>query len=431
MSSRVTCLRPPSWMSSPSPKSERESPVTITPVDGSQRTRSLSSRPAYAWIPNGHDPGPWKCPSPSPARTHARSSLSIPRTRSGSTPNFSTQSSQVSAGGVCSGRLSRRASRSWYGAVRTTPVARSRSSSGTESGSNSTKSSPSSIAYDETSSGHHCSSSHSGCGVCQCQTPGRTSRIGRACPRSLVNLVYPGACGAAAVTWAEPEALHVRFDNEVAAAPVVCHLCPVGFRPEEPSLVAKAVHLLVLAHPSKSLPPPAVVGVERRHQLMRLAGAREDLGIEVGEFVGVFPLVRSLPERDDVRGLLPELDVQSVGRRGFGLVGLAERVLLRILWPGPAGHCRPDICDPRGVGRREYLLLLFSSTAAAHDDRRENGDRGASYGDRHDSPSAQVTREFLDICRYRNMMEPWPAPPRRRTSSMQLPRRGVGRSWTR
>src|SRR5207248_1247345 len=96
--------------------------------------------------------------------------------RSGSTPNFSTQSSQVSAGGVCTGRLSPRASRSWYGAVRTTAVALSRSSSGTASGSNNTTSSPSSIAYDETSSGHACSLSHSGCGDCQCQTPGRSSR---------------------------------------------------------------------------------------------------------------------------------------------------------------------------------------------------------------------------------------------------------------
>src|SRR5439155_7369191 len=106
--------------------------------------------------------GPWKCPSPSPARNQARSSLSMPRTRSGSTPNFSTQSCQVSAGGVCTGRPSRRASRSWYGAVRTTAVAGLRSASGTESGSNNRKASPSSIAYDETSSGHHCSSFQSG-----------------------------------------------------------------------------------------------------------------------------------------------------------------------------------------------------------------------------------------------------------------------------
>ena len=49
----------------------------------------------------------------------------MPRTRSGSMPNFSTQSCQVSAGGVCTGRPSRRASRSWEGAVRTTAFARS------------------------------------------------------------------------------------------------------------------------------------------------------------------------------------------------------------------------------------------------------------------------------------------------------------------
>src|SRR6185437_11567973 len=56
-SSRVTCLRSPIQMLSPSPKSESESPVTIAPIDGSQRMRSLSSRPAYALMPNGHAPG--------------------------------------------------------------------------------------------------------------------------------------------------------------------------------------------------------------------------------------------------------------------------------------------------------------------------------------------------------------------------------------
>jgi hypothetical protein len=101
-SSRVTCLRPPSWMSSPSPKSESESPVTIALIEGSHRMRSLSSRPAYAWTPNGHAPGPWTCPSPSPARSQA------------------SPHSPLSAGGVCTGRPSPRASRSWYGAVRTT-----------------------------------------------------------------------------------------------------------------------------------------------------------------------------------------------------------------------------------------------------------------------------------------------------------------------
>src|SRR6476661_1249285 len=47
-------------MSSPSPKSDSESPVTIALIEGNQRMRSLSSRPAYAWMPNGHSPGPWK-----------------------------------------------------------------------------------------------------------------------------------------------------------------------------------------------------------------------------------------------------------------------------------------------------------------------------------------------------------------------------------
>ncbi len=61
-SSRVRCLRPLSWTSSPSPKSESESPVTIVWIDGNQM-RSLSSRPAYALMPNGHAPGAWKCPS--------------------------------------------------------------------------------------------------------------------------------------------------------------------------------------------------------------------------------------------------------------------------------------------------------------------------------------------------------------------------------
>src|SRR5690348_3686282 len=44
-SSRVTCLRPPSWTSSPLPKSESESPLTIALIEGNQRIRSLSSRP--------------------------------------------------------------------------------------------------------------------------------------------------------------------------------------------------------------------------------------------------------------------------------------------------------------------------------------------------------------------------------------------------
>ena len=52
-----------------------ESPVATAPICGSQRMRSLSSRPAYAVMPNGHAPGPWKCPSPSPARDELGPSL--------------------------------------------------------------------------------------------------------------------------------------------------------------------------------------------------------------------------------------------------------------------------------------------------------------------------------------------------------------------
>jgi hypothetical protein len=52
--------------------------------------------------------------------------------------------------------------------------------------------------------------------------------------------------GSLDVAWAEPEAVNVRFDEEVASAPVVRHLGPVAFAPEEPGLVAEAVDLLVL-----------------------------------------------------------------------------------------------------------------------------------------------------------------------------------------
>jgi len=34
-------------------------------------------------------------------------------------------------------------------------------------------------------------------------------------------------------------------------------------------------------------------------------------------------------------------------------------------------------------------------------------------------------------CRYRNIIDPWPAPPRRRTSSTPLAMRAVAKSWTR
>jgi hypothetical protein len=64
---------------------------------------------------------------------------------------------------------------------------------------------------------------------------------------------------------------------------------------------------LVLGDASESLAPPAGAGVKRSHQLVCLGGAREDLGIEVGQFVGVFPLVRFLSERDEVRRLYTKL----------------------------------------------------------------------------------------------------------------------------
>jgi hypothetical protein len=180
--------------------------------------------------------------------------------------------------------------------------------------------------------------------------------------------------------------MNVCFDNEVASAPVVCHLGPVGFRPEEPGLVAQAVDLLVLGDASESLAPPAGVGVEGSHPLVGVGGAREDPGIEVGQFVGVLPLVACISEGDDVRRLPPELDVERVGGWGFCL---RAPLLLRLLWLAPAGRYRPGSCDPRGVSGRECLLLLLASAAAANDDRRDDGDCAVSHGDRHDSRSSQ------------------------------------------
>ena len=46
---------------------------------------------------------------------------------------------------------------------------------------------------------------------------------------------------------------------------------------------------------------------------MRLGGARKDLGIEVGQFVGVTPLVRCIFEGDEVRRLPPQLDIKRIG----------------------------------------------------------------------------------------------------------------------
>ena len=57
--------------------------------------------------------------------------------------------------------------------------------------------------------------------------------------------VDPGACCGIDVTRADPEAVHVRFEYEIASAPVVGHLVPRTCHPEDPSLVAEAVDRLV------------------------------------------------------------------------------------------------------------------------------------------------------------------------------------------
>ena len=125
----------------------------------------------------------------------------------------------------------------------------------------------------------------------------------RGCSRSFVDRFNPGTRGGADVTRAEPEALTVRFDDEVASAPVICDLRPIGLRPEEPGLVAEAVDLPVLRDASKSLGLATGVGVERRHQLVGRSGARKDLGIEVGELVGVLPRGRRSSDGDEARRL--------------------------------------------------------------------------------------------------------------------------------
>jgi hypothetical protein len=78
----------------------------------------------------------------------------------------------------------------------------------------------------------------------------------RSCPCNLVDRIDPGTCGGIDVGWAVPEAVKVRFDNEVASAPVVGHLCAVAFGPEEPGLVAEPCDLLVLGNASDLLAQP-------------------------------------------------------------------------------------------------------------------------------------------------------------------------------
>jgi len=136
-------------------------------------------------IPNGHAPGLWKWPSPSPARSHARSSLSMPRTRSGSMPNFSThpptcpRAACAPGGRVAGVAVVVRRGQDDGGRAPAQLV-------GTESGSNNRRSSPSSIAYDDTSSGHHSSSFQPGCDDCQCHTLNRNSRMGTVCQLAWV-----------------------------------------------------------------------------------------------------------------------------------------------------------------------------------------------------------------------------------------------------
>src|SRR5262245_8575005 len=74
-----------------------------------------------------------------------------------------------------------RESRSCHGHVRTIAASRSPASSSSSLsgaiGSKNRRRSPSSIAYDETSGPHGSPASHCGCGACQCQRPGCSSRI--------------------------------------------------------------------------------------------------------------------------------------------------------------------------------------------------------------------------------------------------------------
>lgn len=92
---------------------------------------------------------------------------------------LSIRSCAVSGGGAKTAASSRstsaRVSRSCHGAVRTITGSRFRASvssaTGTASGSKSSKRSPSSIAYDDTSCGHRWPGVHCGCGACQCQSP--------------------------------------------------------------------------------------------------------------------------------------------------------------------------------------------------------------------------------------------------------------------
>ena len=80
-------------------------PITITLAyryQGTTRTHPLSTQPsANIGYPISIHPPALHYPLPPTEVGHLWPSM--PRTCSGSTPNFSTQSSHVSAGGVCTG----------------------------------------------------------------------------------------------------------------------------------------------------------------------------------------------------------------------------------------------------------------------------------------------------------------------------------------
>src|SRR6476620_3472234 len=72
---------------------------------------------------------------------------------------------------------------------------------------------------------------------------------------SLVDRLGPVTCCASDIGRADPKALQVCFDNEIATSPVVCHLRAVGVRLEEPALVAEVIDRLVLGDGSISFCP--------------------------------------------------------------------------------------------------------------------------------------------------------------------------------
>ena len=62
----------------------------------------------------------------------------------------------------------------------------------------------------------------------------------------------PGTCGAVDVAGAGSVAVDVRLDDEVVSPPVVCHLHPVRYHPENPGVVTETVDLPVSGDVSES-----------------------------------------------------------------------------------------------------------------------------------------------------------------------------------